>query len=223
MLGSSRYTGLYKKGFIGGIKVYRNIKRILDILFSAILLVLGAIPLLIVALIIKIDSPGEALFKQERLGLNGKTFKIYKFRSMCVGAEKKGSGVYSGKNDARVTRVGKIIRATSIDELPQLINIFKGEMSFIGPRPTLTYHPWKLEEYTDFQKRRFEVRPGVTGLAQINGRKDIPWDRRIEYDVDYVNNMSFGLDFKILLKTIVKVFTMSDNVNTFETAKNKNS
>lgn len=203
--------------------MYRNIKRILDILFSAILLVLGAIPLLIVALIIKIDSPGEALFKQERLGLNGKTFKIYKFRSMCVGAEKKGSGVYSGKNDTRVTRVGKIIRATSIDELPQLINIFKGEMSFIGPRPTLTYHPWKLEEYTDFQKRRFEVRPGVTGLAQINGRKDIPWDRRIEYDVDYVNNMSFCLDFKILLKTIVKVFKMSDNVNTFETAKNKNS
>ncbi|MDU6198513.1 MAG: sugar transferase [Intestinibacter bartlettii] len=203
--------------------MYRNIKRILDILFSAILLVFGAIPLLIVALIIKIDSPGEALFKQERLGLDGKTFKIYKFRSMCVGAEKKGSGVYSGKNDTRVTRVGKIIRATSIDELPQLINIFKGEMSFIGPRPTLTYHPWKLEEYTDFQKRRFEVRPGVTGLAQINGRKDIPWDRRIEYDVDYVNNMSFGLDFKILLKTIVKVFTMSDNVNTFETAKNKNS
>ena len=203
--------------------MYRNIKRILDILFSAILLVLGAIPLLIVALIIKIDSPGEALFKQERLGLNGKTFKIYKFRSMCVGAEKKGSGVYSGKNDTRVTRVGKIIRATSIDELPQLINIFKGEMSFIGPRPTLTYHPWKLEEYTDFQKRRFEVRPGVTGLAQINGRKDIPWDRRIEYDVDYVNNMSFCLDFKILLKTIVKVFKMSDNVTTFETAKNKNS
>ena len=203
--------------------MYRNIKRILDILFSAILLVLGAIPLLIVALIIKIDSQGEALFKQERLGLNGKTFKIYKFRSMCVGAEKKGSGVYSGKNDARVTRVGKIIRATSIDELPQLINIFKGEMSFIGPRPTLTYHPWKLEEYTDFQKRRFEARPGVTGLAQINGRKDIPWDRRIEYDVDYVKNMSFCLDFKILLKTIVKVFKMSDNVNTFETAKNKNS
>ena len=203
--------------------MYRYIKRILDIIFSSILLILGAIPLLIVALIIKIDSPGEALFKQERLGLGGKTFKIYKFRSMCVGAEKKGSGVYSGKNDSRVTRVGKIIRATSIDELPQLINILKGEMSFIGPRPTLTYHPWKLEEYTDFQKRRFEVRPGVTGLAQINGRKDIPWDRRIEYDVDYVNNMSFVLDFKILLKTIVKVFKMSDNVNTFETAKNKNS
>ena len=202
--------------------MYKYIKRALDILFSLTLLILGLIPLLIVALIIKIDSPGEALFKQERLGLVGKTFKIYKFRSMCVGAEKTGSGVYSGKNDARVTRVGKIIRATSIDELPQLINILKGEMSFIGPRPTLTYHPWKLEEYTDFQKRRFEVRPGVTGLAQINGRKDIPWDRRIEYDVEYVDNMSFMLDFKILLKTIVKVFTMSDNVNTFETAKTKN-
>ncbi|MGM9534181.1 MAG: sugar transferase [Intestinibacter sp.] len=202
--------------------MYKIIKRALDILFSLILLILGLIPLLIVALIIKIDSPGEALFKQERLGLGGRTFKIYKFRSMCVGAEKTGSGVYSGKNDARVTRVGKIIRATSIDELPQLINILKGEMSFIGPRPTLTYHPWKLEEYTDFQKRRFEVRPGVTGLAQINGRKDIPWDRRIEYDVEYVDNMSFILDFKILLKTIVKVFTMSDNVNTFETAKTKN-
>lgn len=202
--------------------MYKYIKRALDILFSLTLLILGLIPLLIVALIIKIDSPGEALFKQERLGLGGKTFKIYKFRSMCVGAEKTGSGVYSGKNDARVTRVGKIIRATSIDELPQLINILKGEMSFIGPRPTLTYHPWKLEEYTDFQKRRFEVRPGVTGLAQINGRKDIPWDRRIEYDVEYVDNMSFILDFKILLKTIVKVFTMSDNVNTFETAKTKN-
>lgn len=202
--------------------MYKGIKRFLDILFSLILLILGLIPLLIVALIIKIDSPGGALFKQDRLGLGGQTFKIYKFRSMCVGAEKTGSGVYSGKNDARVTKVGKIIRATSIDELPQLINILKGEMSFIGPRPTLTYHPWKLEEYTDFQKRRFEVRPGVTGLAQINGRKDIPWDRRIEYDVDYVDNMSFMLDFKILLKTIVKVFKMSDNVNTFETAKTNN-
>ena len=202
--------------------MYKGIKRALDILFSLILLIIGLIPLLIVAIIIKIDSPGEALFKQERLGLGGKTFKIYKFRSMCVGAEKTGSGVYSGKNDARVTKVGKIIRATSIDELPQLINILKGEMSFIGPRPTLTYHPWKLEEYTDFQKRRFEVRPGVTGLAQINGRKDIPWDRRIEYDVEYVDNMSLMLDLKILLKTIVKVFTMSDNVNTFETAKTKN-
>jgi len=202
--------------------VYKKIKRGLDIIFSLVLLIIGGIFLLIVGLIIKIDSPGPAIFKQERLGLNGKVFNIYKFRSMCQGAEKKGTGVYSLKGDPRVTKVGRFIRATSIDELPQLINILKGEMSFIGPRPTLTYHPWKLEEYTDEQMKRFKVRPGVTGLAQINGRKDIPWDERIIYDVNYVENLSFMLDLKILLKTIVKVFKMSDNVNTYETATKTN-
>ena len=202
--------------------MYKKIKRGLDIIFSLVLLIIGGIFLLIVGLIIKIDSPGPAIFKQERLGLNGKVFNIYKFRSMCQGAEKKGTGVYSLKGDPRVTRVGRFIRATSIDELPQLINILKGEMSFIGPRPTLTYHPWKLEEYTDEQIKRFKVRPGVTGLAQINGRKDIPWDERIIYDVNYVENLSFMLDLKILLKTIVKVFKMSDNVNTYETATKTN-
>lgn len=202
--------------------MYKKIKRGLDIIFSLLLLIIGGIFLLIVGLIIKIDSPGPAIFKQERLGLNGKVFNIYKFRSMCQGAEKKGTGVYSLKGDPRVTKVGRFIRATSIDELPQLINILKGEMSFIGPRPTLTYHPWKLEEYTDEQMKRFKVRPGVTGLAQINGRKDIPWDERIIYDVNYVENLSFMLDLKILLKTIVKVFKMSDNVNTYETATKTN-
>ena len=112
--------------------MYKGIKRGLDVIFSGLLLILGAIPLLIVGLIVKLTSKGPALFKQKRLGMNGKVFEIYKFRSMVVGAEKQGSGVYSGKNDARVTKVGKILRATSIDELPQLINIFKGEMSFIG-------------------------------------------------------------------------------------------
>ena len=202
--------------------MYKKIKRGLDIIFSLVLLIIGGIFLLIVGLIIKIDSPGPAIFKQERLGLNGKVFNIYKFRYMCQGAEKKGTGVYSLKGDPRVTKVGRFIRATSIDELPQLINILKGEMSFIGPRPTLTYHPWKLEEYTDEQMKRFKVRPGVTGLAQINGRKDIPWDERIIYDVNYVENLSFMLDLKILLKTIVKVFKMSDNVNTYETATKTN-
>ena len=198
--------------------MYNKTKRVLDVIFSLMLLILGAVFLLFIALIIKIDSPGPALFKQERLGINGKVFKIYKFRSMCQNAEKKGTGVYSLKGDPRVTKVGKFIRATSIDELPQLINILKGEMSFIWPRPTLTYHPWKLEEYTEEQMKRFTVRPGVTGLAQVNGRKDIPWDERIIYDVEYVNNMSIKLDIKILLKTIVKVIKMSDNVNTCETA-----
>lgn len=191
----------------------------MDVFFSAILLILGAIPLLIVALIVKLESKGPALFKQERLGMNGKVFKIYKFRSMVVGAEKQGSGVYSGKNDARVTKVGKIIRATSIDELPQLINILKGEMSFIGPRPALTYHPWSFEEYTEEQKKMFAVRPGVTGWAQVNGRKEVEWPRRIEMNVWYVENMSFLLDLKIFFKTIIKVFTNADNVNSTETAK----
>ena len=202
--------------------MYKKIKRGLDIIFSLVLLIIGGIFLLIVGLIIKIDSPGPDIFKQERLGLNGKVFNIYKFRSMCQGAEKKGTGVYSLKGDPRVTKVGRFIRATSIDELPQLINILKGEMSFIGPIPTLTYHPWKLEEYTDEQLKRFKVRPGVTGLAQINGRKDVSWDKRIIYDVNYVENLSFMLDLKILLKTIVKVFKMSDNVNTYETATKTN-
>lgn len=200
-------------------KMYIKIKRVMDVFFSAILLILGAIPLLIVALIVKLESKGPALFKQERLGMNGKVFKIYKFRSMVVGAEKQGSGVYSGKNDARVTKVGKIIRATSIDELPQLINILKGEMSFIGPRPALTYHPWPFEEYTEEQKKMFAVRPGVTGWAQVNGRKEVEWPRRIEMNVWYVENMSFLLDLKIFFKTIIKVFTNADNVNSTETAK----
>lgn len=201
--------------------MYTKIKRGMDIVFSGLFLLAGAIPLLVVALLVKIDSKGPALFKQERLGKDGKPFWIYKFRSMVVGAEKTGSGVYSGKNDARVTKIGKILRATSIDELPQLINILKGEMSFIGPRPALTYHPWKFEEYTEQQKKMFAVRPGVTGWAQVNGRKEVEWPKRIEMNVWYVEHMSFLLDVKIFFKTILKVFTNADNVNSTETAKKR--
>ncbi|MEI3258987.1 MAG: sugar transferase [Faecalimonas umbilicata] len=201
--------------------MYTKIKRGMDIVFSGLFLLAGAIPLLVVALLVKIDSQGPALFKQERLGKDGKPFWIYKFRSMVVGAEKTGSGVYSGRNDARVTKIGKILRATSIDELPQLINILKGEMSFIGPRPALTYHPWKFEEYTEEQKKMFAVRPGVTGWAQVNGRKEVEWPKRIEMNVWYVEHMSFLLDVKIFFKTILKVFTNADNVNSTETAKKR--
>ena len=201
--------------------MYTKIKRGMDIVFSGLFLLAGAIPLLVVALLVKIDSKGPALFKQERLGKDGKPFWIYKFRSMVVGAEKTGSGVYSGKNDARVTKIGKILRATSIDELPQLINILKGEMSFIGPRPALTYHPWKFEEYTEDQKKMFAVRPGVTGWAQVNGRKEVELPKRIEMNVWYVEHMSFLLDVKIFFKTILKVFTNADNVNSTETAKKR--
>lgn len=198
--------------------MYAKIKRLLDIMFSFIGIVVASPVLAIVALAVKLDSKGPVIFKQERLGKDGKVFLIYKFRSMCVGAEKMGSGQYSFKGDSRITRVGKIIRATSLDELPQFFNIIKGDMSFIGPRPTLTYHPWKLEEYTEFQRRRFEVRPGITGLAQVNGRKKIDWVERIKYDVEYVDNMSLALDCKILFKTVVNVFMMKDNRNDGKTA-----
>lgn len=192
---------------------YRAVKRFLDVTASFLGLVLLSPLLLAVSILIKIDSRGPVIFRQKRIGRNGKVFEIYKFRSMCVGAEKTGSGIYSGKGDARVTRIGKILRATSIDELPQLLNILKGEMSFVGPRPPLTYHPWKYEEYTDFQKRMFEVRPGITGWAQVNGRKDVEWHKRIELNVWYVDHMSLLLDIKIMFMTAFKVLTNADNEN----------
>lgn len=189
------------------------VKRMLDILISlAALLILWPI-MLLVAVAIRIDSPGPALFKQKRLGKNGREFNILKFRSMKADSEHTGSGMYSGKTDSRVTRVGRFIRATSIDELPQCINILKGDMSLIGPRPPLTYHPWKLEEYTDEQKRMFEVRPGITGWAQTHGRKNVEWHKRIEMNVWYVDHVSFLLDAKIFFMTIFKVLRNSDNAN----------
>lgn len=191
--------------------MYKYIKRAFDVIVSVIILLVAALPMLLVALLIKIDSEGPVLFKQKRLGLNHKVFYIYKFRSMIVDAEK--SGVYSDDKDKRLTRIGKILRKTSIDELPQLVNILKGEMSFIGPRPPLTYHPWPIEEYTEEQKRMFDVRPGITGWAQVNGRKSVEWNRRIELNVWYVDNMSALLDTKIFFMTIFKVFTNADNEN----------
>ena len=169
--------------------MYRNgLKRVLDCALALRVLIGGAIPMGLVAAAIKLDSPGPVLFSQERLGKDGKVFEILKFRSMTVGAEHTGSGVYSGKGDARVTRVGKIIRATSIDELPQLINILRGDMSLIGPRP-----------------------------AQVHGRKDVEWHKRIELNVWYVDHESLWLDTKIFFMTIFKVLTNADNENIGET------
>ncbi|MBQ2687942.1 MAG: sugar transferase [Clostridia bacterium] len=198
--------------------MYKFFKRGADILISLLGLIILSPVLAITALCIKIDSKGSVIFKQKRLGKDGKVFEILKFRSMCVGAEHTGSGVYSGKGDARVTKVGKFIRATSIDELPQLVNILKGDMSIIGPRPPLTYHPWPLEDYSDEQRHMFDVRPGVTGWAQVNGRKDVEWNRRIELNVWYTRNISFILDLKIFFISIFKVLKNADNENTTETA-----
>lgn len=197
----------------------RHVKRALDILIALLGLLIASPLLLLTAIAVKLDSKGPAIFKQPRLGLNGRVFNIYKFRSMKVGSEHTGTGVYSRKDDVRVTRVGKFIRATSIDELPQLINLLNGTMSAIGPRPALTYHPWRYDEYTEEQKKMFLVRPGVTGWAQVNGRKDVEWHRRIELNVWYVENVSFMLDVKILFRTIFKVIANADNVNVENTLK----
>lgn len=199
--------------------MYQKIgKRIIDIMISFIGLIITSPILLIATIAIKLESKGPVLFKQKRLGYKGQEFEILKFRSMVVGAEHTGSGVYSGKTDARVTKVGKFIRATSIDELPQFVNILRGDMSLIGPRPPLTYHPWELSEYTDEQRKMFNVRPGVTGYAQINGRKEVEWNRRIELNVWYVEHVSAKLDITIVFKTIFKVLKNEDNVNSTETA-----
>lgn len=203
------YTGIYN----------RYIKRFFDFVISLVSLVVLIPIFAVVSIAIKLESKGPVIFKQQRIGKDGKVFNIYKFRSMCVGAENTGSGVYSGKGDTRVTKVGKFIRATSIDELPQLVNIIKGDMSFVGPRPPLTYHPWPIEEYSDEQLKMFLVRPGITGWAQVNGRKGVEWHKRIELHVWYVNNVSILLDCAIMIKTVAKVVTNADNENTEETVK----
>ncbi len=191
----------------------RFFKRLLDISVSFTAILVLMLPLLVIALAIKIDSKGPVLFKQNRLGKNGKVFRMLKFRSMCVGAETQGSGVYSEKGDARVTAVGRVLRATSLDELPQLLSVLKGDMTFVGPRPPLTYHPWPWEEYTEEQRKMFSVRPGITGWAQVNGRKTVEWHRRIELNVWYAEHVSFALDVKIFFLTLLKVLKNADNEN----------
>ena len=179
--------------------------------------------MLITALAIYIEDPGPVIFKQDRLGKGGKVFKMLKFRSMRQNSEHTGSGVYSGKGDPRVTKVGRIIRAASIDELIQAVHLINGQMSLIGPRPPLTYHPWPIEQYTKEQLHMFDVRPGITGWAQVNGRKNVPWDKRIELNCWYADNISFSLDLKIFFLTIAKVFTNADNVSEGATVAGKDS
>lgn len=192
--------------------MYRTkFKRIGDIIFAVTVLTACA-PIALIALVaIRLTSPGPAIFIQYRLGLHGEAFRMYKFRSMAQGAE--ASGVYSPRNDTRVTRVGRLLRSTSIDELPQLVNVLKGEMSLVGPRPVLTYHPWPIEDYTVSQRRRFDVRPGLTGWAQVNGRKSISWNERLQLDVWYVDHYSLGLDSRIFWRTIRSLFDAQSNLS----------
>ncbi|WP_313346652.1 sugar transferase [Sedimentibacter sp.] len=178
-------------------------KRFIDVTASGIGLILLSPIFLIVIILIKIDSNGSALFTQKRVGKEGKEFKIFKFRTMLTFEDSfypDGSRI---ENYDRITKVGNILRKTSIDELPQLINIFIGNMSIVGPRPTLSY---QVEKYDDNQVIRLKAKPGLTGLAQVNGRNSLSWEQKIQYDIDYVDNITFLNDLKIILKTFVVVF-----------------
>ncbi len=184
-------------------KLQYIIKRIIDITISIFVLILLFPLLLIIAVLIKITSPGPVFFIQERIGKDGKPFNLIKFRTMVAGADRLTKGVHIDNSNPYITKIGKFLRKWSIDEIPELINVLRGEMSIVGPRPTLRY---QVEKYNDFQRRRLLVKPGLTGWAQVNGRNAIPWAKRIELDVWYVDNWSLWLDIKIMFRTIGVIF-----------------
>lgn len=182
-------------------RIYKKyFKRPLDILLSTIAIILLSPVFLIVAILVRIKLGSPVIFKQQRPGLNGKIFTLYKFRTMTDARDENGVLL---PDSERLTRFGKFLRSTSLDELPELINILKGDMSIVGPRPLLVEY---LPLYNEHQKRRHDVRPGLTGLAQVNGRNAITWEEKFDYDVLYVDSVSFENDLKIILLTIKKVF-----------------
>lgn len=199
---------------------YKNYgKRAIGFCISLVMLIIISPLLLIIAIIVKLDSKGPAVFVQERLTLGGRVFKMYKFRTMVVNAEKIGTGAYSFDHDPRITKAGNILRKLSLDELLQLVNIVKGDMAFIGPRPILTYHPCKYEEYSEEEKTVFTVRPGISGWAQVNGRNSVDWEERFKLNEWYVQHVSLWLDIKIVFMTIAQVFSRKEIVIQGETAK----
>ena len=184
------------------------IKRLVDFFGGLTGVIIISPLLLIIAVSIKLTSKGPIFFKQERLGKNGKVFKIIKFRTMVVNAEKIGDGLtVKNNNDNRITNVGKILRSTSLDELPQLFNVILGQMSLVGPRPPVTYFPYDgFENYPEWAKKRFTMTPGVTGLAQVTVRNSVSWVDRIIVDNKYIDTFNVWLDINILIKTVFKLF-----------------
>jgi len=183
-------------------------KRIIDLLITVPMLIVLAPVFAIIAVLIRRDSPGPAFYRQTRVGLDGREFRLIKFRTMVEGAEFVGAGLHNDAGDPRITRIGARLRALSIDELPQLVNVLVGDMSIVGPRPTLRA---QVERYTPDQRRRLRARPGITGLAQISGRSTLPWSQRIVIDVHYVDNWSLGLDLAITLRTIPALLRQHEN------------
>ena len=189
------------------------IKRLFDIISSSVLALVLTPLWLVVSIAIKVDSKGPVFFKQGRRTKNGRIFNMLKFRSMVMNAEHMGAGLFNYENDPRVTKVGRVLRNTSIDELPQLFNIIKGDMSVVGPRPCVTYELGDFETLNKRYKKRFEVKAGLTGLAQVKGRNDISWDEKVGYDNQYVDRFrKIGIlaDIAILVESVIKVFRKED-------------
>ena len=193
-------------------------KRAFDLLLAGAVLLVFAVPMLLIALAIRLEDGGPVFYRQERIGRDGRPFLLTKFRSMCVGAERKGAGILVEKNDSRITRVGRLIRKLSLDELPQLFDVLRGDMSVVGPRPGLRY---QAELYDDTQRRRLAVRPGVTGWAQVNGRNAIAWPERIRLDVEYIERLSLAMDLRVLLRTIPAVLRGSGMIADADYWKNR--
>jgi lipopolysaccharide/colanic/teichoic acid biosynthesis glycosyltransferase len=183
------------------------IRRAVDVVVSALALATSAPVLALAALAIRLETPGPVIYRQRRSGLHGREFDVLKLRTMVDGAEHKGAGLAINANDARITRVGAFLRRTSLDELPNLVNVLRGEMSLIGPRPTL---PAQVAQYTERQRGRLQIKPGITGWAQVNGRATLPWSQRIELDLYYIEHRSLALDAQILRRTISMVLGGSD-------------
>jgi lipopolysaccharide/colanic/teichoic acid biosynthesis glycosyltransferase len=179
------------------------IRRVVDVAVSGSVLLLTS-PMLAVAIIaIRLESSGHPIYRQRRVGLDGRPFDVLKLRTMVDGAEHIGAGLAINENDSRITRVGALLRRSALDELPNLLNVLRGEMSLIGPRPTL---PVQVEQYTERQRGRLLVKPGITGWAQVNGRTSLPWSERIELDLFYIAHRSLLLDLRILWRTVAIVF-----------------
>jgi lipopolysaccharide/colanic/teichoic acid biosynthesis glycosyltransferase len=174
------------------------IRRAVDVVVSALALMLSSPLLLAAMLAIRLESPGPVIYRQRRAGRGGRPFDVLKLRTMVDGAEHIGAGLAVNANDSRITRVGALLRRSSLDELPNLLNVLRGEMTLIGPRPTL---PAQVDQYTERQRGRLAVKPGITGWAQVNGRASLPWSERIELDLYYVEHRSLSLDLRILLRT----------------------
>jgi lipopolysaccharide/colanic/teichoic acid biosynthesis glycosyltransferase len=180
------------------------ITRVLDVAIASVALVLTS-PVLAAAMVaIRVETPGSPIYRQRRVGKDGEAFEMLKLRTMVSGAETMGAGLAVNYGDPRITRVGAILRRFSLDELPNLVNVLRGEMSIVGPRPTIQA---QVDQYTAEQRRRLEVKPGITGWAQVNGRASLPWHERIELDVWYVQNRSIALDVRILAKTVAMLVT----------------